>query len=72
MPEAFIAMTTSPGPGAGSGKLRTVVNLTDQHRSAGTTSLAIPWPVAEPLLSDSDRAYAGLMDEREDLPTLED
>jgi dTDP-4-dehydrorhamnose 3,5-epimerase len=32
--------------------------------------LAIPWPVTRPLLSDSDRAYAPLTDDREDLPSF--
>ncbi|HEX9631412.1 MAG TPA: dTDP-4-dehydrorhamnose 3,5-epimerase [Gemmatimonadales bacterium] len=45
----------------------------DQHGVIwNDPSLAIRWPIAEPLLSDSDRGYAGLTDAREDLPTFAD
>ena len=41
----------------------------DQHGVAwNDATLAIPWPVPEPLLSEQDRAFASLTASRHDLP----
>ena len=35
-------------------------------------TIAIPWPVREPILSQKDRAYAHLFQDRDDLPVYEE
>ena len=35
------------------------------------STIAIPWPVSEPILADKDRTYLPLLGERDDLPAYE-
>lgn len=43
----------------------------DQHGIIwNDPSLAIPWPIAQPFLSENDRRYEPLRDDRMDLPTF--
>jgi len=44
----------------------------DQHGVLWSDrTIGIPWPVREPILSDTDRAYLPLTVDRDDLPTYE-